>query len=213
MPTKAMATRAYNSALRLRKQEELKARIAAAAAALHAEKGANATSYADIAAAARVSLPTVYAHFPTQRALLAGCTQHVAAKAPDLPVEAVLAAADVGSAAQLLIHAIEQRHLHFEPWLAWREDRVIPFLAELSGEVRNELAGLIARILRRHLGAGDHREVAAAWESVLSFDFWYRLVRTHRLSRPAARRLMCQCLQALAEQSTLPNDRSSRRKS
>jgi AcrR family transcriptional regulator len=208
-----MATRAYNSALRLRKQEELKARIAAAAAALHAEKGANATSYADIAAAAGVSLPTVYAHFPTQRALLEGCTQHVAAKAPDLPVEAVLAAADVGAAAQLLTHAIEQRHLHFEPWLAWREDRVIPFLAELSGEVRNELAGLITRILRRHLGAGDHREVVAAWECVLSFDFWHRLVRTHRLSRPAARRLMCQSLRALAEQSTLSTDRTSRRQS
>ena len=191
-----MATRAYNSESRLRKQAERKARIAAAAAALHAEKGANATSYAEIAAKAKVSLPTVYAHFPTQRELLQGCTEHVAARAPALPVERVLAATDLPAAAELLADAIEQRHLHFEPWLAWREDRVIPFLAKMSGDVRDEMAALIARVLKRHLGPGEHREVVAGWESALSFDFWHRLARGHRLSRPAVRRVIVQCLQA-----------------
>ena len=80
-----MATRPYDSALRLRKQAELKARIVGAAVALHAQKGATDTSYSDIAAHAGVSLPTVYAHFPTQRDLLAGCTSHVGARAPALP--------------------------------------------------------------------------------------------------------------------------------
>ena len=140
-----MATRAYNSETRLREQAERKGRIAAAAAALHAEKGANATSYAEIAAEAKVSLPTVYAHFPTQRELLQGCTAHVAARAPALPVEKVLAATDLPAAAELLMDAVLQRHLHFEPWLAWREDRVIPFLAEMSAGVRDEMAALIAR--------------------------------------------------------------------
>ena len=88
-----MATpRAYNSENRLRKQAELRARIAEAAASLHARQGALATSYADIAAEAKVSLPTVYAHFPTMEALLDGCTRHVADRAPALPVEAILGA-------------------------------------------------------------------------------------------------------------------------
>src|SRR4029453_13368546 len=96
-----MAPRAYNSELRLQKQAELKERIPPAAPKLHARKGAMATSYAEIAAASGVSLPTVYAPFPTQDELLAGCTQHVAARAPALPIESLLAAPDLAAAAGL----------------------------------------------------------------------------------------------------------------
>ncbi|HKU87631.1 MAG TPA: helix-turn-helix domain-containing protein [Casimicrobiaceae bacterium] len=193
-----MTTRPYDSALRLRKQAELKARIIDAAAALHAQKGATDTSYADIASHAGVSLPTVYAHFPTQRDLLAGCTAHVGARAPALPIEQILASTDLPSAAELLAAAMDARHHHFEPWLAWREDRVIPFLAELSGARRDQFAALIARVLRRHLGPGDHREAVAAWESTLSFDFWHRLTHGHRLSRPRVRRIVVRSLLAIA---------------
>ena len=208
-----MAPRAYNSDSRLQKQAELKQSIAAAAAALHARKGATATSYAEIAAEAGVSLPTVYAHFPTQRELLAGCTQHVAAKAPVLPIEGVLAASDLAAAAGLLADAMEQQHLYFEPWLSWRENRVIPFLAEMSGDVRDQLAALIAKVFRAHLGPGDHREAVAGWESALSFDFWHRLAREHRLSRPAARRVIVSCLHALAaSQAPSKSKTPSRRK-
>ena len=192
-----MATRPYDSALRLRKQAELKARIVGVAAALHAQKGATDTSYADIAAQAGVSLPTVYAHFPTQRDLLAGCTAHVGARAPALPVEQLLAAPDLRAAAEMLAAAVDARHHHFEPWLAWREDRVIPFLAELSGARRDQFAALIARVLRRHLRPGDHRDAVAAWESTLSFDFWHRLTRGHRLSRPRARGVIVRALLAI----------------
>ena len=193
-----MATRPYNSEVRLRKQAELKARIVDAAVALHAQRGALDTSYAEIAAQAGTSLPTVYAHFPTQRDLLAGCTAHVGARAPALPVEEILAAPDLPAAAEMLAAAVDARHHHFEPWLAWREDRVIPFLAELSGARRTEFAALIARVLRRHVGPGDHREAVAGWESTLSFDFWHRLARGHRLSRPRVRRIVVRSLLAIA---------------
>jgi AcrR family transcriptional regulator len=193
-----MTTRPYDSSLRLRKQAELKARIVDAAAALHAQKGATETSYADIAAHAAVSLPTVYAHFPTQRDLLAGCTSHVGSRAPALPVEQILAAADLPAAAEILANAMDARHHYFEPWLSWREDRVIPFLAELSGARRDEFAALIARVLRRHLGPGDHREAVAGWEATLSFDYWHRLARGHGLSRPRVRRIVVRSLLAIA---------------
>jgi AcrR family transcriptional regulator len=208
-----MAPRAYNSELRLQKQAELKERIAAATATLHARKGAMATSYAEIAAAAGVSLPTVYAHFPTQDELLQGCTRHVAARAPALPIESLLAAPDLPAAAALMADAMEQQHLYFEPWLSWRENRVIPFLAAMSSEVREQLSALVARVLKRHLGPGEHREAVAAWESALSFDFWHRLSRGHGLSRPAVRRVIVSCLQAIAEPQTPSKTKTpSRRK-
>ena len=208
-----MAIRSYDSESRRRQQAERKARIAAATAALHARKGANNTSYAEIAAEAGVSLPTVYAHFPTQRELLEGCTGHVAANAPPLPVDKILTAPDLSAAACLLADALTDLHLHYEPWLAWREDRVISFLAEMSAARREELAGLIARVLKQHLGPGDHREQVAGWESVLSFDFWYRLMRGHRLSRPAVRRVIVQSLIAIARPQDASQPRAiSRRK-
>jgi len=207
-----MTTRSYNSELRQRRHAELKARIAAAAAALHARQGVNGTSYAEIAAAAKVSLPTVYAHFPTQQELLAGCTGHVGAGAPALPLERVLAASTLRAAAELLAEAIEQRHLHFEPWLAWREDRVVPFLAEVESHAREAVSALIAQVLERHHAAGERRTIVAGWESVLSFDFWHRLARTHRLPLPAVRRVTVRCLLAMAEQerSTKPIARRKR---
>ena len=208
-----MATRSYDSQSRRRQQEERKARIAAATATVHAKKGANGTSYADIAAEAGVSLPTVYAYFPTQRELLEGCTSHVAASAPELPVDDILSARDLSAAAGLLADAVAERHLHFEPWLAWREDRVIPFLAEMSAASRDELAALIARVLKRHLKPGEHREAVAGWETVLSFDFWYRLTRGHRLSRTAVRRVIMQSLDAIARaHDASPTKASARRK-
>ena len=199
-----MATRSYDSETRRLQQAERKARIAAATAALHAKKGANNTSYAEIAAEAGVSVPTVYAHFPTQRDLLEGCTGHVAAIAPVIPFETLRAAANLRAAAEVLADALVERHLHFEPWLAWREDRLIPFLAQMSAATRDDLAALIARVLKQHLPPGDHRETVAGWECVLSFDFWYRLARGHRLSRPAVRRVIVQALVAIAE----PHDAS-----
>ena len=187
-------TRAYNTENRLRKQAELRGRIAEAAAALHARRGALATSYADIAAEAKVSLPTVYAHYPTLDALLDGCTRHVAARAPVLPVEEILRAASLREAAERLVDAMEQQHLHYEPWLSWREDRAIPFLADLAAHVRASSTALAARVLRQHRGAGAHREAVAAWETALSFDTWHRLARGHRLSRAAVRRTILQWL-------------------
>jgi AcrR family transcriptional regulator len=193
-----MAPRAYNTETRKQQQAELKAGIAAAAVGLHAEKGALATSYADIAERAGVSLPTVYKHFPTQDELIGACTAHAASKAPELPVGEILGAPTLADAAAVLVEAMERIHLYFEPWMAWGERRVIPALqAFLDGE-RRQLTGLVAQLLKSHLGDGDHREVSATWESLLSFDFWHRLVREHKLARNPVRRQVVHLLLAAA---------------
>jgi AcrR family transcriptional regulator len=193
-----MAPRAYNSETRKQLQAALKARIAAAAAELHAEKGAMATSYADIAQRAGVSLPTVYNHFPTVDELIGACTGHVASLAPEVPVAAILGAGNLEAAAAGLVAALERIHLHFEPWKAWREEALIPALAQMLDGERKQVAGLIAQLLETHLGEGDHRETAALWESLLSFAFWHRLVREHKVSRPAARNHIVHLLLAAA---------------
>ena len=208
-----LKTRAYNIETRRKQQAALKAGIAAAAVELHAAKGAIATSYADIARHAGVSLPTVYKHFPTMHELLQGCTSHVIAEAPQFPAEEILAAPDLPAASELLVAAMEQQHLHFEPWFTWREDRVLPYLAELTDGFRELQSVFVAKLLARHLGKGVRREIIAGWESVLSFDLWHRLVRSHGLSRPVARRVLVQMLLAVIEPApTFPSTTGSRRK-
>ncbi|HLS55524.1 MAG TPA: TetR/AcrR family transcriptional regulator [Zeimonas sp.] len=192
-----MPPRPYNSETRRRKQAELRERIAAAAAELHAQRGAVATSNADIARQAGVSLPTVYSHFPSQDDLLGACTAHVAGRAPQVPVEQILGAPDLRAATERLVDAADALNAHFAPWKAWREDRVIPFLARMSDAARAQQTALIAQLLERHFGAGDHREVAATWETLLSFDPWHRMVLEHGLPRPAVRRQLVQMLLAV----------------
>ncbi len=192
-----MPPRPYNSETRRRKQAELRERIAAAAAELHAQQGAVATSNADIARQAGVSLPTVYSHFPSQDDLLGACTAHVASRAPQLPVEQILGAPNLTAATERLVEAADALNAHFAPWKAWREDRVIPFLARMSEAARAQQTALISQLLERHLGESDHREPAAAWETLLSFDPWHRMVHEHGLSRPTVRRQLVQMLLAV----------------
>lgn len=191
-----MAPRAYDNSTRQQQQQELRARIAAAAARLHAAKGALATSYADIAREAGVSLPTVYNHFPDQDGLIAACTGHVAAQAPELPALEILSAPDLPASAQQLAEAMDRIHAHFEPWMAWGEHRLIPALQAMVDRERQQLTGLIAQVLDTYLGPGDHGEAAATWETLLSFGFWHRLLREHKLPRAAVRRTLVHLLLA-----------------
>jgi hypothetical protein len=147
-----MVTRTYNSENRLRKQAELRQRIAAAAGRDPRPQGRAGHELrrhrgGSEGLAAHGLRPT----FPRSTPCSTGCTRHVASRRrPPCPSDAILAAATLDDAAQRLVDAMEQQHLHFEPWLSWREDRVIPFLATLAGHVRDELASLVGRVLRQH---------------------------------------------------------------
>lgn len=184
-----MSTRRYTPKVRQAQVSERRQRVAAATAELHAEKGVIATSYADIARRAGVSLPTVHSYFPTQAELLGACTGHVGARAPQLPVQAVLAAPDLSAAADRLIAAVDGLHAYFEPWVSWRQEAVVPFLAELDAMRRAQLTSLMAQLLSQHR-AGRQTVCAAVWESILSFDFWQRLVRQHGLPRARVRKIL-----------------------
>ena len=182
-----MPPRAYNNEMRQLQQADLKARIAEAAAQLHATQGVLATSYAQVAQQAGVSLPTVYKHFPTLDELVQACSGHVAAQAPTFPQQRLQEAPDLPAAVDVLVEACDRQHAHFEPWISWREHQRIPALAALAERNREQLQGLCHSLLERHGVTGDLTALAGVWESLLAFDFWQRLVRAHRLGRTAAR--------------------------
>ena len=209
-----MAPRAYNNETRQLQQEELKQRIAAAAARLHAERGVLATSYAEIAQAAGISLPTMYKHFPDLGQLVRACSGHVASTAPPFPADEILAAADLPAAAQVLVDAIDRRHAHFEPWVVWREANRIPVIAEAAAVRRRETVQLCAALLERHGVAAPRDEIAALWESLLDFELWHRLVRAHKLPRAAVRTHLHSLLLAVTGPQPVPlPKRPNRRKS
>lgn len=190
-----MSTRRYTPKVRQKQISERRQRVAAATAELHAEKGVIATSYADIARKAGVSLPTVHSYFPTQADLLSACTDHVSVRAPQLPVQALLAAPDLSDAVDSLIGAVDDLHAYFEPWVSWREDTTVPFLAELAATRREQLTSLMAQLLSQHR-VDRHTVIAAVWESILAFDFWARMVRRHGLSRARVRLILKTLLMA-----------------
>ena len=199
LKTKPPLTRKYDNKRRLQKQDELKSRIAAATAELHASKGAAETSYADIARQAGVSLPTVYSHFPEQDELFRGCTSHVADRAPTIPVNEILDASSLSAAIERLVDAMEQLHIYYEPWSSRRMEGYVTFLAEMSVQGREQQSATIEKIMRHFLGPGKRRNLIAGCETVLSFDFWYRLVRGHGLPRSQARQILIQSLQSILE--------------
>jgi len=209
-----MTPRAYNNETRRQQQEELKARIAAAAARLHAGRGALATSYAEIAQEAGVSLPTVYKHFPDLDQLVRACSGHVAGQAPAFPADEILAAPDLLAAAAALVEATDRLNAYFEPWMAWREQGRIPVLAENAAQHRKQFVQLCAAVMARHGVPDPHRELAAIWESLLGFELWHRLVREHKLPRAAVRAHLVSLLPAVTGPQPAPiSSRPTRRKS
>jgi AcrR family transcriptional regulator len=86
--------RRYELKARAEAQQATRARIAAAAAALHGEVGVAKTTVADIARRAGVQRLTVYNHFPDLEALLPACTAHFLGEHPRPDLAAAFACED-----------------------------------------------------------------------------------------------------------------------
>lgn len=92
----AMSTqkRRYELKARAETQQATRARIAAAAAALHEEVGVGRTTVADIARRAGVQRLTVYNHFPDLQTLLPACSAHWLSEHPLPDLEPAFAIED-----------------------------------------------------------------------------------------------------------------------
>lgn len=172
-----MARRPYNSVVRKDAEAETLRRIVAATVQLHAEKGAMASSHADIAARANVSVPTVYKFFPTRNALLPACMAHVRKDAPAIDAAAILAAPDIDARLHLLVERVHARYRYFHPWFRWTaaDARSLPELAEAIDAGQKQLEMLVKTVLADISADGIPEDVSALLQVLLDYRTWQRL--------------------------------------
>jgi AcrR family transcriptional regulator len=161
--------RRYELKARAEAQQETRARIAGAAAALHEEVGVAKTTVADIARRAEVQRLTVYNHFPDLDALLPACSAHWLAEHPRPDLEPALALEDPAERLRAVLTALYGWYRENAPMQRrlLGERATVPALdAWLARSADPALAELAARP-----SAGFDRPDAHALVA-LALDFW-----------------------------------------
>ena len=172
-----MAPRPYNSTVRKDAEEETVRRIVAATVALHAEKGTMATTHAEIAERAGVSIPTVYKYFPTRNSLLPACIGEVARDAPHIDPARILTAPDIDTRLILLVDAVHDHYRYFHPWFRWTaiDAQYLPEIAEAVETGQQQLATLVKTVLADTVANEIPAEVLALTQVLLDYPAWQRL--------------------------------------
>jgi AcrR family transcriptional regulator len=175
-----MSPRRYRIESRRKAMAETRRRILEATVALHAEQGALATSYAQIAARADVAVPTVYKHFPDLAALLSACTAHVGALSPALGPEIFAPRSGVEARIRALVPAVFALHRFQAPWMrhGLAEAGTLPVLGEVLARGRARLRALIALALAPRYGEAPPPALAALFEILLDFTAWQHLAES-----------------------------------
>jgi AcrR family transcriptional regulator len=177
--------RKYELKARAEAQHATRAKIAAAAAALHEERGIAQTTVADIARRAGVQRLTVYNHFPDLNALLPACTEHWLTQHP-LPddLHAAFALEDPTERLRAALAALYAWYRETAPMQEriFGERATVPELdAFMSRSVDAMTAGFTDR-----LSSGEDRPLVA-----LALDFWtWRRLAAEGLDDAAAAELM-----------------------
>ena len=180
--------RRYELKARAEAQQATRARIAAAASALHGEVGIAKTTVADIARRAGVQRLTVYNHFPDLHALLPACTAHWLTEHPEPDLEAAFALEDPGERLRAVLASLYGWYRETAPMQqrVFGERATVPeldaWLARSSDPMQAELAA--------GLSAGFDRPDAQALVA-LALDFWtWRRLDRQGLDDAAAAALM-----------------------
>jgi AcrR family transcriptional regulator len=161
--------RRYELKARAETQQATRARIAAAAAALHEEVGVAHTTVADIARRAGVQRLTVYNHFPDLHALLPACTAHWLSEHPQPDLEPAFALADPAERLRAALTALYGWYRETAPMQrrVFGERATVP---ELDAWVARSTDPMLAALAAR-LAAGFERPDAQALVA-LALDFW-----------------------------------------
>jgi AcrR family transcriptional regulator len=195
-----MAPRHYTLGQRAEARNETRQRIVDATVALHARKGAAATTYADIAAAADVAVPTVYNHFPTRAELLAGCISHVTAGAPLPEGDPFAHSHSLRDRIHIAATSLFALYEYLEPWLSWsvREIAQVPELLPFEERRREFREALVRRAFEPRFGKRMPPAVFATASALLDFPSWLTL-SAHTGKKNAAR-VASEALAAVAMQ-------------
>ena len=124
----------YELKQRAERQQETRRRIVAAAVELHSTLGPSRTTVKAIAERAGVTRPTVYAHFPDERALFTACSGHVRATVPPPDPAAWRAIADPSARLAAALSDLYGYYERLEQLFAnvERDAPLMPIVAEMS---------------------------------------------------------------------------------
>lgn len=189
-----MGPRPYDNSHRKELEADTIRRIVTATVELHAKKGALATTHAEIAELAGVSVATVYKHFPSREALLPHCTGMVRQQAPQINVDAILGGRNQEELVAALVRALHQQYCYLDPWMRWvpHDAPSLPVLAQIIEGSRQQTEKLVRDVLDTAAGRPVGDEIFALAVVILDYPAWQRL--NQMLSEP-------QCVSYAAEQA------------
>jgi len=184
--------RPYRMKRRAEALESTRNQIVWATMQLHTEKGAAATSQADIAARAGVSPATVYRHFPTLGSLVRACGSQIwMAVSPPRPEDDERLFAGLGTTPERLVKFVEEVSAFYgRAWLplqnARQERSRIP---ELDEDMRWIEAGLEALARQALILEGSGESRVQLLLAVTDFGVWQSL-RDHGITADAAPKML-----------------------
>lgn len=187
------SSRTYELRQRAERQRETRRRIVEAAVDLHTTVGPSRTSVKAIAERAGVTRPTVYAHFPDERALFQACSGHVGETVPPPEASAWAAIADPGVRLETALGELYAYYERLETLFAHveRDALTMPVVAELNDQ-RLEYLDEVRELLLAGWGARGRAKarVRAAIGHTLEFGTWQSLVRRQGCRQSEAVELM-----------------------
>jgi AcrR family transcriptional regulator len=174
MNTVSTQKRRYELKARAEAQQATRARIAAAAAALHEELGIAKTTVADIARRAGVQRLTVYNHFPDLHALLPACTAHWLAEHPQPDLEPAFALDDPAERLRAALTSLYGWYRETAPMQrrVFGERATVP---ELDAWVARSTDPMLAQLATGLADGFDRPEAHALVAVALDFWTWQRL--------------------------------------
>jgi AcrR family transcriptional regulator len=166
-----MAPRQYVMDRRTAAAEATRLRVIEAASALHGERGAVATRWADIAERADVALGTVYRYFPSYNELIPACTSHGLARLRPPTREIFEGATTLAGRLTVLVRESFGFWERASPWIRHSEcdRRAIPAVEAFS----HHQEGLFEGLVRAALGPlARRRRVVDATVTLSGFSSW-----------------------------------------
>jgi AcrR family transcriptional regulator len=186
----------YTKGKRAASEAVTRRRIVEAAVALHREIGPTETSVLAVAKRANVSRPTVYRHFPDERALLLACSGHVREQNPPPSLAAWTQIEDPVRRLKRALSELFSYYAANESLIehVLRDASADPLVQEVSAPRRAYLADAHALLSR---GWGTRRkQLRAAIALAIEFHTWQSLVRKQRLTDAQAVELLTALVEA-----------------
>ena len=194
--------RKYQLKRRAERQEETRQRIVEATIALHQTVGGAGATISAIAARAGVERPTVYRHFPDERALFTACTGHYLALNPPPDPATWQEIADPQERLRVALAAVYAFHRRTEQMMAnaVRDMETMPMVREVLAPYFAYWEGVRETLLIGWACAGEaQRRVRAVIGHALDFRTWRSLVREQGLADGEVMELMAALVSAAAD--------------